>query len=126
VGYADLGEVALYTAPEGLEPAVILLPLRAGLLERCWLLAHELGHLHLHAGPRGALLEGRDEAAADRWAARALIPQARVLAYANASLDAFIGALSAHYEDLPLEDCPARRLAGRIASIRLRAVREVA
>ena len=126
VGCADLDGMALYTAPEGDEPAVILLPRQAGLLERCWLLAHELGHLHLHAGPRGPLLEGRDEAAADRWAARALIPQARVARHGNASLDAFIAALSAHYEDLPLFDCPARRLAAHIATIRLRAVQEVA
>ena len=125
VGSAPI-PIAMFVPAEGPAPAVILLPRQAGLLERCWLLAHELGHLHLHAGPRGPLLEGRDEAAADRWAARALIPQARVARHGNASLDAFIAALSAHYEDLPLFDCPARRLAARIATIRLRAVQEVA
>jgi len=104
---------------------VILLPWVTGLRE-VWLLAHELGHLVQHAGPRGELLYSKDEAQANRWAARALIPEKRVRAYANASLDAFIGALSAHYEDLPLEDCPARRLAAHIARIRLKAVEDVA
>jgi hypothetical protein len=44
--------------------------------------------------------------------------------YANASEDAMVAALSAHYEDLPLVECPQRDLAGYIASIRLRALRE--
>lgn len=104
----------------------IWIPEAAGLLQQFWWLAHELGHLLHHVGPRAQLLHSKGEHQASQWAARALIPQARIRAYANASLDAFIGALSAHYEDLPLWDCPARRLAADIAIIRLRAVEEVA
>ena len=97
----------------------IFVPQGFGLLAQFWALAHELGHLALHVGPRGALLYSMDEARADVWAASALIPKARIQSYANASPDAFIGALSAHYEDLPLEDCPARSLAAQIAALRL-------
>lgn len=100
-------------------PAVIIIPQGYGLLARTWSLAHELGHLVLHAGPKGDLSHGRDEAQANRWGACALIPLARIHHHQNASEDAMIAALSAHHEDLPLYDCPARRLAGRIAKIRL-------
>lgn len=112
--------------PDVIGVPVILLPQGAGPLERTWHLAHELGHLILHTGPRGDFLHGKDEAQADRWAAQALIPHAAVLRYRNASLDAFIGALSKHYEDIPFTDCPARKLAARIARIRLRTLEEVA
>lgn len=95
-------------------------------MERVYLLAHELGHLVQHSGPRGALLYAKDEHKADQWAVCALIPWDRIKNHANASLDAFIGALSAHYEDIPLEDCPQRALAAHIAMIRLRALKEVA
>lgn len=105
---------------------VILLPRGCSGLERAWFLAHEIGHLVQHTGPRGDLLHGKDEGQADRWAARALIPESAVRRHRNASLDAFIGALSKHYEDLPLYDCPQRRLAAKIASIRLKSVEEVA
>lgn len=125
VARADIGEHGLFVAGEDEEPPVIIIPEHDGL-SSFWTLAHELGHLVQHVGPRGELLHDKDEAQADRWAARALIPRARVAHHRNASLDAFIGALSAHYEELPLEDCPARRLAARIAHIRLKAVEEVA
>lgn len=125
VGFADLGDIALFVAGGVNEPPVILLPCNGGILGH-WLLAHELGHLVHHLGPRGELLYSKDEATANKWAVRALIPELRVKSHANASLDAFIGALSAHYEDIPLYDCPARRLAAKIATIRLRAVQEVA
>ena len=105
---------------------VIILPFDAPPLEMTWLLAHELAHAVLHTGAKNEWSYSKGEAQANRWAARALIPEARIHAYANASLDAFIGALSAHYEDLPLEDCPARRLAAKIATYRLRALEEVA
>ena len=105
---------------------VILIPKGSSGLERAWVLAHEIGHLVHHAGPRGGLLYDKDEGKADLWAARALIPEAAVRRHRNASLDAFIGALSKHYEDLPMRDCPQRRLAAKIASIRLRALEEVA
>ena len=95
------------------------LPMNAGPLETAWLLAHELGHLSQHEGPRGELLYSKDEAQADRWAACALIPESAVRRYQNASEDAFIAALSKHYEDLPLSPTPTRRLAVRIARIRL-------
>lgn len=126
VRFAPIGDLALYIAGEGEEPPVILLPEGQGPLLIHWLLAHELGHVALHAGPRGELLYDKDERAADRWAACALIPEAAVRRHKNASLDAFIGALSAHFEDIPMRDCPQRRLAAHIAMIRLRAVREVA
>jgi Zn-dependent peptidase ImmA (M78 family) len=121
VGEAAIGAEALYVAPdlERKEPAVILLPSGCGPLRSCWLLAHELGHLMQHAGPRGHLLYGKDERAANHWAARALIPEALIQYHQNASLDAFIGALSRHYEDIPAEDCPLRDLAAEIARQRL-------
>jgi hypothetical protein len=107
-----------FPGDEKVGPAVFI-PVKAGTLERFWMLAHELGHLVHHTGPRNDLLYSKGEVQANIWAAETLIPRARIDAYGNASLDAFIGALSAHYEDLPLLDCPARLLAARIASIRL-------
>jgi hypothetical protein len=104
------------------ELPVIAIPEDAPPLERIWTLAHELGHLVQHAGPKGELMWSKNEAQANRWAACALIPEARIQAYQNASLDAFVGALSAHYEDLPLTSCAARRLAGRIARLRLKSM----
>lgn len=106
--------------PEGV--AVIGIPEDRGPLGRTWGLAHELGHLVQHTGPRGALLWSKDEAQANRWAACALIPEAAIRRHANASLDAFIGALSRHYEDIPLIDCPERALAAEIARIRLQSL----
>lgn len=105
------GERLFIGLPEGTSP-----------LDGAWLLAHELGHLVQHTGPRGELLYDKDELAADRWAACALIPQAAVMRYRNACEDAFIGALSRHYEDIPPRDCESRRLAARIARIRLQAL----
>ena len=108
-----------------LEPdssGVIAIPQSYGPLARIWALAHELGHLVQHAGAKGELLRSKNEAQANRWAACALIPEIRILAYANASLDAFIASLSANYEDIPFIDCPARALAGEIARIRIRAL----
>lgn len=102
------------------EPPMILVPNQHGPLDTVWTLAHELGHLCHHAGPKGKLFWSKNETQANRWAACALIPEARILAHQNASLDAFVGALSAHYEDLPPENCPARKLAGRIARIRMK------
>ena len=122
VGYCDMGGEAIYFAGEGLEPPVILLPTGVGLLRLAWTLAHELGHLVQHSGPKGELMWGKNERQADEWAACALIPKARIRRHRNASLDAFIGALSAHYEDLPLESCPERELAARIARIRIQAL----
>jgi len=105
---------------------VICLPMGLSQLEEVWQLAHELGHLVLHEGYGGEWARGRQEAAAMRWAAQALIPESAVRRHKNASQDSFIGALSAHYEDIPLHDCPQRRLAAEIATIRLKAVEEVA
>lgn len=109
-------------------PGVSLIFLPAGLsaLGEAWQLGHELAHLVLH--PDGYISRwtyNRQEAQAKRWAARALIPEAAVRRHRNASLDAFIAALSAHYEDIPMWDCPQRRLAAEIATIRLGAVEEV-
>lgn len=108
-------------------PAVVIVPDRSSPLARTWSLAHELGHLVLHLGYISPWMRAKQETQADRWAACALIPEARIQQYANASLDAFIGALSAHYENLPLMDCQQRRLAAKIARIRLQTIaREVA
>lgn len=103
-------------------PAVIAIPQNYGPLARTWALAHELGHLVQHAGPKGEMFHRKDEAQANRWAGCALIPFARIQAYLNACEDSMVAALSAHYEDIPMRDCPARRLAGRIAKIRLHAL----
>jgi len=119
VTWADSGGEAIYIAGAGAEPPVIVLPKGVLLLQEAWTLAHELGHLHQHAGPRGELFYDKDEAAADRWAACALIPEARILAYKNASLDAFIGALSRHYGPLGDGNSESRGLAARIGRIRL-------
>lgn len=104
-----------------LAPAIFV-PRAAHALARVWGLSHEIGHLVQHSGPRGELMWAKGEAQANRWAACALIPQERIRAHKNASLDAMVAALSAHFEDIPLEDCPARRLAAKIARIRLRAL----
>lgn len=113
VCYGDFPAAAFY--PDG---PVIFVPSGAGPLATHWWLAHELGHLCYHR-QTNRLMWWKREAKANQWAAAALIPVERIRAYRNASMDAFVGALSAHYEDLPMEDCPARRMAGRIAKIRL-------
>lgn len=125
VGWAAIGS-GLYVAGEDGDPPVVLAPTDVSHLTQCWMLAHELAHLRAHAGHKTRWTYDRDEVAADRWAARALIPRGRVLAHGNASLDAFIGALSAHYGDIPLIDCPDRRLAARIAATRLKHLEESA
>ncbi len=104
-------------------PAVIAIPKGLGPLASAWTLAHELGHLVQHAGPKGELMWSKSEAQADRWAACALIPEARIQEHQNACVDAFVGALSAHYEELPLVNCAQRRLAGRIAKVRLKYIK---
>lgn len=111
---------AAYRAAYADVSSAIYIPRHAGLLQQHWLLAHELGHLVHHSGPKGGLSHGREEWTAKRWAACALIPMARIQAYANASQDALIGALSAHYEDIPFNDCPSRELAAEIARIRIK------
>lgn len=121
---ADIGDEALFVVGEGGDPHVVILPLVAGPLRRAWLLAHELGHLLQHSGYIGPWTHDRQEHQADAWAARALIPESAVRRYRNASLDAFIGALSAHYEDLPPYNCRAREVAGIIARMRLSLVED--
>ena len=101
------------------DTAVIGIPDTAGPLETAWLLAHELGHLALHLGYISPWTRDRQELQAFRWAACALIPESRIRHHGNASPDALLAALSAHYEDLPYIDCPARCLAAKIARIRL-------
>jgi len=114
-------------------PPMIIVPNQRGPLAVAWALAHELGHLYQHSGPPplsdgGAWpalnqIRSKNERQANMWAAMALIPEARVRHYANASVDAFIGALSANYEDLPPDNCPQRELAHRIATHRLDAMK---
>ena len=113
------GRVAAFLPETESEAAAIFVPQRGGNLSRCWVLAHELGHLVQHSGPRGEMLWGKDERQADRWAACAMIPEEAVVRYRNACVDSFIAALWAHYENFQFEDCPSRSLAGRIAGIRL-------
>lgn len=118
---------ALFVPPGVVEensPPLLLIPEESGLLERMWFLAHELAHLQMHSGAPCATRAAKVEAQADRWAAEALIPEAAVRRYRNASVDAFIAALSAHYEGIPTSNCPARRLAGTIARIRLSLVED--
>lgn len=126
----DLGAVVVYGAiptafccmhPEG---PIIGLPEGVGPLETAWLLAHELGHLAKHCGYISEWTFSRQEHGAEAWAACALIPELAVQRYKNASVDAFIGALSKHYEDLPLVNCRAREVAGIIARIRLSMVED--
>ena len=107
-------------------PAILAIPDHSSPLAKIWSLSHELGHLVLHLGYTSPWTRAKQETHADRWAACALIPRARILEHGNASLDSSIGALSAHYEDLPLENRQVRRLAGKIAHMRLRALKEVA
>jgi Zn-dependent peptidase ImmA (M78 family) len=121
VTWAHIGQEAIFFAPDASmgEPPVIVLPLGVGSLRMAWLMAHELGHLVHHSGYVSRWTRDRQESQATRWAARALIPESAVQRYRNASVDAFIGALSKHYEDIPFQDCPERDLAAHIARVRL-------
>jgi Zn-dependent peptidase ImmA (M78 family) len=114
--------VAAYISAVLGAPPMIVVPSQRGPLSTIWLLAHELGHLRQHRGPGNKITRSKNEQQANKWAACALIPEARVQAYQNASADAFIAALSAHYGDLPLCDCPERALAHKIAQYRLKAI----
>lgn len=100
---------------------LIVIPEGLPSLARHWALAHELGHARQHAGPIPRA-KGRQECQANRWAACALIPEARIMLHQNACLDSMIAALSAHYEDIPPIDCPSRTLAARIGRYRLQAL----
>jgi Zn-dependent peptidase ImmA (M78 family) len=114
-------------------PPMILVPNQHGPMATAWGLAHELGHLCQHSGPplptdgdRAPglrLMRSKNEHQADRWAACALIPEARIRHHGNASLDSFMAALSANYEDLPPHDCPQRALAHKVALRRLEALK---
>lgn len=102
----------------------LFIPSRFDGFERAWTLAHELGHLAHHSGPKTSWTRDPDEIRADRWAACALIPEDRINYYQNASIDSFIAAISSNYGDIPYNDCPARRLAAHVASVRLRCLKE--
>lgn len=104
-------------------PLVIFVPAYSGVLARAWGVAHELGHLCLHHGPIHYMAD-KHEAEADAWAAKALIPEARVRHYRNASVGSFIGALHRHYQEIPPENVGIRALAARIALTRLNLLRE--
>ena len=106
------------------EVTVICLPDYLGPLETTWLCCHELAHLVLHEGYSNPWSYGRQERQADVWAACAMIPEAAVRRHKNACQDAFVAALSAHFEDLPPIDCRAREVAGVIARIRLSMVED--
>ena len=117
---------ALIAYPVDPEDSVVIgLPSGLGILDESWVLAHELGHLALHRGYVSPWTMSRQETQAERWAACALIPESRIAAHANASLDAMIAALSAHYEDIPLRPCPSRRLAAKIGRARLKALPQI-
>lgn len=121
-GPCDTAGIVLVESPGF---SVICIPEGLGSLEEAWQIAHELGHLRLHSGYTTDFAHDRQEAQASLWAAMALIPAAAIRRHQNASVDAFIAALSAHHEEIPLMDCPQRRLAAEIALIRLGAVEEV-
>lgn len=106
------------------DDTVICIPDSLSPLESIWELAHEVAHLVLHRGYTSESERSRQEHQANRWAACALIPEARIRYHSNACEDAMIAALSAHYEDLPLVPCPQRRLAHQIATLRLNALKE--
>lgn len=108
--------------PDYGEDAVLVVPDHDEALPKTWSLAHEVGHLVLHLGYTSPWTRAKQETQAERWGACALIPQERIRAYKNASVDAFIAALSRHYQDVPAENSPIRRLAARIAKIRLQAL----
>jgi len=126
VTWAEVGEDAVYFAADAAagEPAVIVLPINVGPLRMAWLMAHELGHLVLHGGYVSKWSRDRQESQASRWAVRALIPDKAIRQYRNACEDAFIAALSKHFEDIPFIDCPERQLAAFIARIRLSILQE--
>lgn len=124
VGEADIPCGLYHPNIEGQK--VIIIPSKGNILESAWFLAHEIGHLIQHSGPKGQMCHGKEEAQANRWAACALIPEQRIRMYGNACLDSMIGALSANYEDIPFQDCPTRELAAKIAGYRLMALQEVA
>lgn len=108
--------------PDYGEDAVLVVPDHNEDLPKIWSLVHEVGHLVLHLGYTSPWTRAKQETQAERWGACALIPQERIRAHKNASVDAFIGALSLHYQDVPPENCAVRRLAARIARIRLQAL----
>lgn len=121
--HADIGEEALFVAGEPPVPPVVILPIGVGPLHLAWLMAHELAHLVKHEGYSSPWAYDRQEHQARIWAATALIPEAAVQRHNNASVDAFVAALSKHYEDLPPYDCRAREIAGIIARVRLSLVK---
>lgn len=114
---------AAFIADPALGGPMIVIPNDLPPLERIWNLAHELGHLVHHAGPR-PLARSKQECQANRWASCALIPKARIRAHKNASVDTLIGALAAHYQMIPPENCPERSLAAKIAKVRLSALED--
>ena len=105
-------------------PPIIYIPNQHGPLKTIWELAHEIGHLCKHSGFKNKLFWSKDEAQADRWAACALIPRARIDHHENASIDGFMAALSANYEPLPPHNCEVRDLAHQIAKIRIDALEQ--
>jgi Zn-dependent peptidase ImmA (M78 family) len=121
------GAVVLYgacAAPAALWDDVglhsIFIPDYRGQLAKCWGISHELGHVVLGHGPEPHS-NHHHELEADMWAARALIPAARIRAYRNATLSGFIKALLRHYA---VEDDAVRMLAARIAHARLAALQD--
>lgn len=104
-------------------PWIIIVPTYRGILARAWGVAHECGHLVLKHGPMPHR-DPRQEAEADAWAAMALIPEAMVARYNNASVAAFLAALHRNYEPIPRETCKLRNLAVRIASRRMELIEE--
>ena len=115
---------AAFSHGDGNHPPEIFIPRSAGSIEQAWFIAHELGHLLHHMGPKGEESWSREELTACEWAACALIPISRIRIYRNASEDSMIAALSANYEHIPSNECKERDLAGYIAGVRLRALRK--
>lgn len=106
---------------DALGPHSIFIPDYRGKLAKCWGISHELGHIVLGHGPVPHS-NPHHELDADKWAAQALIPEARIRAYRNATLSGFIKALLRHYA---AEDDAVRMLAARIAHARLAALEDL-
>lgn len=106
------------------DPPIIMVPCQHGHLSTVWTLAHELGHLCHHSGRDGQLHWHAGEHKANQWAAGALLPSQRMPLIGFLRLDDLIDDLSNHFEYLHPQNHDARKLARKIARIRLRSIKE--
>jgi len=83
VTWVDTGGEGICIAGAGHEPPVIVVPAGPECVCAAWVLAHEIGHLVHHLGALGEHQHAKGESTADRWAARALIPNGIIQTYAR-------------------------------------------